>query len=85
PYYLRTDSGFRLAGLVGTVLDYGEEANNCENQCASTFYAGLAIDIDRNGVTDFFQMEVIDSVGNKSGYVASQLMTIKDPFSSGND
>ncbi len=80
PYYLRTDSGFKLAGLAGTILDYGEEANNCENQCASTFYAGLAIDIDKNGLTDFFQMEVIDSVENKSGYVASQLMTIKDPF-----
>ena len=40
----------------------------------------IDIDIDKNGLTDFFQMEIIDSVNNKNGYVASQLMTIKDPF-----
>lgn len=85
PYYLRTENGFKLAGLAGHVLDYGNEAENCEIQCASTFYAGVTLDIDKNGFNDFFQIQVIGSVEGKSGYVASQLMTLKDPFATEND
>ena len=85
PYYLRTENGFKLAGLAGHVLDYGNAAENCEPQCANTFYAGVTIDIDKNGSNDFFQIQVIDSVEGKSGYVGSQLMTLKDPFITEND
>ncbi len=77
-YYLREEDKFILAGSGGSVLDYRGTEGNCEYGCASTFYLGLAIDINQDGLVDFLQIEAGE--GKNDGWYVSQLMTIKSPF-----